>query len=362
MQRVAVMTQKTPYLIDWLTLRIPLEDSILGKNLTDRIRSCLNVVTCIDRHGVRIWSKQILDIDALRSDTPGLCWMLQGDGKHEYLTIGASPAALEHGINVFGSCDIQHCAKVLIQHAAKALEAVLPSYKQWQCRRMDITGNYALPDSASVKQALRQLTLADGGRRKATNMARGGDTVAWNPTSDLAKGKAYHKGPQMAFLEKKGLIEVSQELIELADRILRLEHTRGARWFRRLAEAGKAWYDLSIQDLEALFIEFFGRVVDGVEVKEMERHELVSLIAASNGITQGRAEAAFATYRNIRADGFEVVKDYMPERTWYLHLKYLRGAGISDADLQQGNVVQFKPVRIVLAVPVTSWEQIRKAA
>ena len=352
--------QKTSYLIDWLTLRISMGDQ-LGKALTERIRSCLNTVHCVDRHGVVLWSKQSLDVDALRSDTPGLCWMVQSDGKNEYLTIGASPASLEHGINVFGSCDIQHCAKVLIAHAAKALDAILPAVWFWQCRRVDITGNFLLPDAASVKQALRQLTLADGGRRKASNKAKGGDSVYWNGSSDLAKGKAYHKGPQMAYLCKKGLVDISEELIALADRILRLEHTRGARWFRRLSELGRNWYDLTVTELEGLFVEFFGRVVDGVEVREMGM-ELIGKIEHENGITEGRAHAAFNTYTNIRSHGFETVKGYMPKATWYLHLKYLRGAGISDADLQQGNVVQFKPVRIVLAVPVTSWEQIRRAA
>lgn len=355
------MIQKNPYLIDWLTLRIAL-GSTLGAALTARIRQCLNTVHCIDRHGEVIWSKQSLDIDALRSDTPGLCWMVQSDGKDEYLTIGGSPASLEHGLNVFGSCDMVHCANVLIRHAAKALEAILPPIQKWQCRRIDVTGNYLLPDAASVKQALRQLTLADGGRRKATNNARGGDSVYWNPTSDLAKGKAYHKGPQMAFLNKKGVLEIPEEQIELADRILRLEHTRGARWFRRLTESGRQWYSLTVEQLEALFVDFFGRIVDGVEVKDMDRYELVSRIRNTNGITEGRANAAFTTYRNIRSDGFETVKGYMPRATWQLHLKYLRGAGISDADLQQGNVVQFKPVRIVLAQPVTSWDDIRRIA
>ena len=355
------MIQNTPYLLDWMTLRIAL-GATLGAALTARIRSCLNTVRCVDRFGEILWTKQSLDVDALRSDTPGLCWMVQSDGKNEYLTIGASPASLEHGLNVFGSCDIQHCASVLINHASKALNAILPPLAMWQCRRMDITGNFLLPDSASVKQALRQLTLADGGRRKATNNARGGDSVYWNPTSDLAKGKAYHQGPQMSYLNKKGVLSVADDLIELGHRILRLEHTRGARWFRRLSESGKHWCDLTVADLEALFIDFFGRVVDGVEVKEMDREELVNRIAQCNGITQGRAESAFATYRNIRADGFEVCKGYMGRSTWQRHLKHLRAAGISDADLQQGNVVQFRPVRIVLAQPVTCWEDIRRAA
>lgn len=356
------MTKNSPLLIDWLTLRIPLGET-LGRALTDRILGCLNTVFCANSDGELVWSKKSLDIDALRSDTVGLCWMVQSDGKTEYLSIGASPASLEHGLNVFGSLDIEHCAAVLINAAQKALHAVLPSdLRFWQCQRIDITGNYQLPDAASVKQCLRQLSLADGGRRKATNKARGGDSVYWNPTSDLAKGKAYHKGPQMAYLRKKGLVSCSDELIDLADRLLRLEHTRGARFFRELRKSGKEWSDLTQGELETFFYEFFKPVTGGIEVTDMARNELVKRIQDANGITENQASAAFSTYRNIRQDGFEVVKDYLPHRTWYRHLKLLRGAGISDADLQMGNVVQFRPVRIVLAMPVTCWEDIRRAA
>jgi II/X family phage/plasmid replication protein len=355
------MTQASPYLIDWLTLRVPLGPA-LGDALTARIRESLNVITCIDSYGELVWAKKALDVDALRSDTVGLFWTVQGDGREEFLVVGGSPASVEHGINVFGGCDIVHAANVLIRHASKALCAVLPAHDRWQCRRIDITGNFALPDAAGVKQALRQLCLADGGRRKATNKQRGGDSVYWNSNSDLTKGKAYHKGPHLAFLSRKGKIDISDDLIALADRLLRLEHTRGARWFRRLAESGRNWWSLTTAELEALFLEFFGRVVDGVEVRDMDRMDLVTRIAHYNSITMGRAEAAFTTYRNIRADGFEICRGYMAPRTWYLHLKHLRAAGISDADLQQGNVIAFRPVRIVLAQPVTCWDDLRKAA
>lgn len=354
------LMQNTPYLIDWLTLRIALGGA-LGEALTDRIRSCLNVVHCISHTGEMLWQKYALDVDALRSDTPGLVWMLQSDGKQDFLVIGASPASLQFGLNVFGSCDIKACATVLIRHAAKSLHAVLPGYTSWQCRRVDITGNFALPGVSEVKQCLRQLCLADGGRRKASN-ASGGDSVYWNAKSDLTKGKAYHKGPQLAHLVKKGVLEVEPALLSLADRILRLEHTRGARWFRRLAESGRAWFDLSVSDLEALFVEFFGRVVDGVEVRDMDRHELLRLIETANATTPGRALAAYHLYVSIRTYGFEVMKESTPPRSWYRHLKMLRQAGISDADLQQGNVLQFKPVRIVLAQPVQSWDDLRRVA
>jgi len=250
-------------LIDWLTLRIGLGPS-LGNALTQRIRECCNTVHCCNSTGELVWSKKSLDIDALRSDTPGICWMMQSDGKEEYLVIGASPASLEHGLNVFGSLDVQHCARVLIERAGKALNAVLPGFRFWQCQRIDITGNYVLPDAASVKQALRQLSLADGGRRRATTKARGGDSVYWNPSSDLVKGKAYHKGPQMAYLRRKGVLDVSDDLISLGDRLLRLEHTRAARFFRELRQAGKWWWDLTKEQLTGYFMDFFGPVTGGV--------------------------------------------------------------------------------------------------
>lgn len=356
-----LLRQESPYLIDWLTLRVAVGDQ-LGQALTERIRACVNTVHCVSPAGESLWTKQALDVDALRSDTPGLVWMFQSDGRSEYLVIGASPASLEHGVNVFGSCDIVHCARVLIRAASLALCAVLPDYQSWQCRRIDVTGNFALPDGSSVRQALRQLCLADGGRRKATNHARGGDSVYWNPASDLAKGKAYHKGPQLAYLVRLGKLECSPEILELADRVLRLEHTRGARWFRRLAESGRAWWVLTVEELGGLFVDFFARLVDGVEVRDMERNELLRVIEKANGCTPGRALAAFQTYVSIRTYGWSVMREAMTHATWYRHLKMLRAVGISDADLQSGNVVQFRPVRILLARPVQSWADVRQVA
>jgi len=357
----------TAYLIDWLTLRLPLE-KIQDEALHQRVLDCLNSLRCTDADGCIVWEKQVLNVDDLRSDSVGLFWQLQSDGKRQYLVIGGSPASLEHGVNVFGEIDIQYCANVLIQAARKELQSILPALEFWQCRRIDITGNYALPDAASVKQALRQLSISEGGRRKASNDHRGGDTVYWNPSSDLTKGKAYHKGPQLRRLVRLRKIALDEAYLALADRLLRFEHTRGARWFRRLQEQGQCWYDLTCQQLIDFFTEFFGRLVDGVEVTDMERGELVEQIRRKNydkegnPITIAQAEAAFATYRNIRADGFDVAMGYISRASWYRHLKMLRNVGISDADLVSGNVVQFRPVRVVLAQAVGSWDELRRAA
>lgn len=348
-------------LIDWLTLRFPLGRE-LGLSLTERIRDCMGFVVCTDADGVEKWRKSKLDVDALRSDTRGLMWQVQGDGKETYLTIGGSPASLMRGVNVFGSMDIQLCAETIIRTAQRALGAILPAADRWQCRRIDITGNYDLRSAANVKQALRALLATDGVRRKATSHKRGGDSVYWSPTSDLTKGKAYHKGPQLERLWRQGEKKISEEMIQLANRLLRLELTHGARWFRRLEEKGLRWLDLTREKLGELHTEFFGRMVGEIEVREMEQESMEKKLAEANAISQGRARAAYSTWLRIKDRGFEVTRESMPRATFYLHLKYLRGAGVSDGELCAGNVVPLAKVRILLASPVSSWEQLREAA
>lgn len=348
-------------LIDWLTLRLPLSKK-LASHIQAKVQGCLGRIQCYSPDGELTWEKNHLDIDKLRSDTVGLLWQVQSDGKELYLVIGGSPASVSNGLNVFGSLDIRDGANTLLRVGCRALRAVLPSLEHWQCRRIDITGNYLLPDFDSVKQALRMLMVSDGSRRKACNPEKGGDTVAWNWSSDISKGKAYHKGPQIAYLVRKGKVQATQEQVEAANRLLRLEGTKGARWWRRFEEKGGQWWKLTAWELWQLFKEFFSKIVEGVEVKDMDRDQVVKLIRDSNGISQGRAEAAFTTLRNIQADGFETVKGYMAPSTWGLHLKHLRAAGFADGQMTTAKIIPIRPVRIVLAEPVGSWADIMRAA
>lgn len=350
-------------LIDWLTLRVPLDER-LSSVVRDKVRACLGRIYCYDPDGVLTWEKNTLDVDKLRSDTVGLLWQVQGDGKRQYLVIAGSPAAVTNGLNVFGSLDIRAGANALIRVACRALRAVLPPLEQWQCRRIDITGNYVLPDAACVKDALRTLLASDGARRHAQTMK--GDTVGWGVGSDISKGKAYHKGPQVRWLMKKGKAQASEEQLGLMDRLLRLEHTKGSRWWRRFEEKGGKWWQLTGWELWQEFKGFFSGLVQGVEVKDMNREETIKAILKANDITEGRAAAAWMTFKNIREEGFDVVKHYTAKATFYRHLKYLRAAGFTDSDLTTAklasNVVQFRRVQIVLAQPVGSWDDIRRAA
>lgn len=355
---ISIQPSANGLLIDWLTLRCPIV--CLGDAVQQKLLQCMDTVTSVDSDGEVRWQKKHLDLEKLRSDSPGLFWTVQSDGKADYLVAAGSPASLHFGVNVFGSLDIRANADVLRHTAQKALGAILPPLSVWQCRRIDITGNYALPDEGSVKQALRALLNTDGVRRKASSHAKGGDSVYWSPTSDLRKGKAYHKGPHLRMMARRREdYPITLEQLELADRLLRLEHTLGARWFRRLQ---MKWQDITEEQLQGIFNDYFEPLTGGLEVKDMGRYEIVQLIQEKNGCTEGLALSAFTTYRNIKADGFEETKASMRRSNWFKHLKLLRTAGFTDAQLCAGNVIPFQSVRIILAQPVANWEQLRRTA
>lgn len=346
-------------MIDWLTMRIPVGPS-LGPALHERIMASMGRVIGYSPDGERTWIKNVLDLDDLRSDTPGLFWQLQGDAEgRSMLVIGASPASLEHGINVFGSDDIRHCAAVLLHYASISLTAILPPAEHWQCRRIDVTENYALPGFREVKSALRILMASDASRAKASTMK--GDTVGWNVGSDLRAGKAYHKGPQLAFLARKGLSAATQYQIDLADRLLRLELKLGSRWLRQFEdskhfpELAGNWLALSPDHLMTEHSQYFGRFFGAVEVSDMTQL-LVRLEAVSP--TPGIALASHKTWALIKSIGFESTKLSMPHRTFMRHMKYLRLAGLSDSDLCAGNILPFRRHNVILNEPVRSWRDL----
>lgn len=352
-------------MIDWMTLRYPLAQ--LPEAIRDRIRGALGSIIMFGPDGCSKWEKAVLDFEALRSDTPGLCWTVTGNADGEQmLTIGASPAFLAHGNNVFGSSCPRESAGVLVKFAQRCLKAILPAPHAWECRRIDVTENYALGSVREVKQFLRQLMTADAGRAKATS--GGGDSVYWNKGSDLRKGKAYAKGPQLRHLVAKQKVEISDDLIELCDRLARLELTLGSRWFRRLQEDGRNWWDLTAQDLQEQHEQYFSRFVGKQEVTDMGTllEELEKVTVTKNGVqvvvTKSQALAAHRTWALIKAIGYELARDSIPRTTWFRHLSMLRSAGLSDADIGAGNVLPFRRREICIAQPVRSWAELRAAA
>jgi len=361
-------------MIDWLTMRHPI-NSAIGPAVQEKLLQHLGRMVLIGPDGVKQWEKPSLDVEALRSDTPGLFWTVQGNGEGQtMLVIGASPASIEHGVNVFGSDDIRHCGEVLVRFASEALGSILPAVSRWECRRIDVTHNYDMGTAPKVKQALRYLMATDSARRKASNDSRGGDSVYWSKTSDLRSGKAYHKGPQLDFLVRKNKTEATQEQIDLSNRLLRLELKLGSRWFRRM-EAGQIsgmpthWLDLTPDLLNAQHEEFFTAFIGRIEVNDMTTLQLRCEEAATTikrtkeaYCSPRQGYMAYRTWTAIRQDGYDHIKGSMPKSTWSLHLRILRAAGISDADLCAGNVIPFRRTVLELSRPVASWDELRRAA
>lgn len=346
-------------LIDWLTLRFPIGDQ-LGAHLHQKVLDCMGMMVCSNGYGEIMWKKAVPDWDALRSDSQGLFWSITCDGNSQaYITIGASPASLANqGVNVFGSLSVKEAAQTLIRCASLALESVLPSWDKWDCRRIDITANYDMGSAAQVKQALRLLLGTDAPRRRTNSDRKGGDSVYWNPTSPLRAGKAYHKGAHLRYQAKKGNIVFDDLLFQLADRLLRLELKLGSAWFRRHAPN---WREFTPEFLAAEHFNFFSSLIGGSDVEVSDMGTLL-LELEKVAPTKGRALAAHRTWALIKSIGYTQTKESMPKSTFTDHLRYLKAAGLSSADLCAGVVIPFRRKTLILGNPVLSWDELRKAA
>lgn len=348
-------------LIDWITLRFPLSDA-LGVTLNEKIRNSMGHIVKVSPDGEIVWDKLTPDWEAIRSDSLGLYWSITADGNStRYVTIGASPSSLQNGgINVFGSLSISEAAKTIVNTASLALGAILPSWEQWDCKRLDITANYDLGNSAQVKQALRLLLGTDSPRRKTNSDKRGGDSVYWNPTSTLRASKAYHKGAHLRYQLKKGNIVIDEETLSLADRLLRLELMLGSMWFRRLRDAKKDWKELSELDLQKMHFNYFDSLIGSGKIEVTDMENILKQLE-QHAPTMGQAKAAFGTYALIRQLGYEQAKSTVQPRSFFRHVALLKQAGLSQSQLCNTNVVQFKMKPIVLGSPVLSWDELRAA-
>jgi II/X family phage/plasmid replication protein len=341
-------------MIDWLTLRTPVTHFLEG-HLFEQFHKFVGVMTVTNGEGEVVRSKPVFDVDMVRSDSQGIYWQISSNGKERYLIVGASPASLEHSNNVFGSDDIKHCSEVILRHASIALGIIVPPPSAWECRRIDITHNYLLDSHDQVKQALRELRQGDGVRQKAS--VPKGDSVYWGQGSDMIGAKAYDKGAQIEqMLKKKKFTDLTQQQLDISKRLLRLELSLKRRWFDRHTQH---YLTFTTAQLNALHTEYFGQFIGRQEVTDMGHLlELLNEVASS----KGHALAAHRTWALIKAIGYEQTRSSMPHSTFCRHQKLLKMAGLSHADLQSANVLQFRRKTIDICEPVHSWHELLKAA
>jgi II/X family phage/plasmid replication protein len=339
-------------LIDWLTLRTPISDiqeadllALMPYLATLEVKNALT--------GEILKSKLVIDIDSVRSDFSGMVWSISSNGSTKYLNIGASPASLEHGSNLFGSFDYQYCKQILLNHARKVLKGVMLFNDGWHCRRLDATQNYFLQTNYQVKDALHILRSSDGVRQKATVQA--GDSVYWGYTSKYRSGKAYDKWAQAIELnrkaEKAGKPAIyTLEQLEIMRSILRLELKLGRQFFDEHADESILTHEFLQREHE----EFFNKFIGNAEVTDMDSlYKSLQQTAPSSG----RARAAYDTYLRVKQLGYEFTRESMSRSTFMLHKKYLLAAGLSESDLKSSNIIELRKRKINLE-PVYSWSHL----
>lgn len=375
-------------MIDWMTLRIPLQDFLGSDQIIEKFGDFLGMQCTYDSKGELIREKVVFDIDKLRSDEVGMFWQVQNNGKQDFLLIAGSPASVELGTNVFGSSNVMNCANVLHKTATKALSIILPPVHKWQCMRLDFTFNYLLDSNAQVKQALRELRGGHGARQKMTNDH--GDTLIIGAKSKMISGVIYDKGTQLKQLIKK-LHKQSKPIpydsweVDIISRLLRFELRLKRQWFEKLnhkydlahfSHSGankkqslknyhdyhtntQPWTELTEQDLIDKHFNYFSPFTGGIGVTDMGTliQNLKNL-----GLSEGRARSAYQTYALIKMMGYEQAKQSLNENTFYKHQSQLIRAGLTHTDLQnpdtENNVVSFRRKKIELTTPVSNWSEL----
>lgn len=359
-------------LIDWLTLRTPISD-IQESDLLELLPYMAKVEVRSALNDELLKSKLVIDIDSVRSDFQGMVWSITSNGKEKFLNIGASPAFLEFGRNIFGSLNYQHCKKVLIDYAKRVLPSVLLFSSEWLPRRIDITQNYSMQSHYQVKEALHILRSCDGTRQKATTRS---DSVYWGAGSSYRQGKAYDKYTQSielnriaSKLNKSALYD--QNELDLLRPIIRLEMSLGRQFFdehlKKLVHDEKTGFKkyqgesfITEQFLINQHNDFFGQFIGLGEVTDMdELMQKLKDIAPSDGL----ARSSYDTYLRIKSNGYEFTKASMSKASFFRHTRYLKLAGLTQSDLTSAMIVPLKKRRIDLN-PVDTWQQLqeRKAA
>ena len=341
-------------LIDWLTLRHQITD-LEEQSLYPLMPylATLTVRRAIDDEVLK--TKLVVDVDQVRSDFQGMVWSISSNGKDKYLNIGASPAFLANGNNLFGSDDYQACKIELIRYAQKVFKGALVLSSNWHPRRIDITQNYLMQSNQQVKEALYILRSSDGIRQKAT--VRAGDTVYFGAGSHFIFGKAYDKFAQAVELCKKSAkqlkpIPYSHYQLSLIDRILRLELTLGRQFFDEHSDEEILTPTFLAEKHETFFRKFIG----DSEVYDMDSlyQRLIETCPSA-----GRAQAAYDTYLRIKDRGYAFAEQTMSRATFLRHRKYLIEAGLSISDLKSARIVELRKRRIDMQ-PVQSWEHLEQ--
>lgn len=342
-------------LIDWISASLTREQIGESKwvhleGLTDRIiRMCPK--TGEVRYQSAAW-------DQIRSDSHQV--MVQVSGSH--LRMQGSPARVcGDGDTVFGSgpsrvLDLVGCVERMARFVGSIAGVDLGIHPMsWRVSRVDVTGNLALGDAAEVRQALSILRDCEGGRYRVSQQS--GDTVYWGGKSGHRRGKAYAKGPHLSHLRSQPTYtgrDYTGTEITSAGRLLRLELTLGRKFWQQKDEP---WFETTGGELAELWENYWGQMIGDADMKTESD---VKQRIFEQAKTEGQGRAAYGMWLLIQSEGWEKAREATARTTWYRNLKILRAAGLGDADISAGRVVQLRR-KVLDAQLVESWAELEAA-
>ena len=277
----------------------------------------------------------------------GLAWSYGTE-----LTIAGSPASVVSDNNVFGTLCVVEGFRMMVHFFQHHMGVALPlNPSLWTCSRIDVTQNYDLGGQIAVAQALDYLRFAT---TRGNNTERKHSTVYWNKSSSMRAGKAYNKFLHAINLTKKNQAHYTPQELKACENILRLELKLGRKWFHKQT---KQWHHFTPQDLLNEHHDFFRHLANEIEVPTMDSL-LDKLISVAP--TEAQAKSAFSYYCTIMNLGSEVARQTTTKSTHYRHVKNLKLAGLTSADLRSGQILSFRP-RVITMNPVNSWSEIKVA-
>ena len=327
-------------MIDWLTF------SIDASNLSPQIRELLDLnserLVKISPDGDIAWESR--PIERLRSDMNGLSYKYGSS-----LMIMGSPASVVSPNNVFGTSCLMQGFNDMISFFDHHISTSLPRDPLlWSCSRIDVTQNYDLGGQIAVNQFL---DYASKVTTRGDNVERKHSTVYWNKSSSLRAGKAYNKYQHARKLTKKNQAYYTREQLKKTEHLLRLELKLGRKW---LFKQNLHWSQLTENHLQTQHTDFFKDIINDIEVPTMDTL-LEKLIEVSP--TEGQAKSALDYFYRIKSMGSKTARAMTTDRTHYRHVKNLKMAGLTTADITSGEIHYFRP-RTITMRPVNDWSQI----
>ncbi len=277
-----------------------------------------------------------------------------------YVEIKASPAKLMQGHNVFGSSDFYDCSMVMLELLCDSYPELfnLLDHVSWSLVQIDITYASRAKNNQEARAFINALQNVSYGHTKSRT---GYDGTAYfgKKNSRLKKIKVYHKAAEVAETVKKNeksanaqaLAQIyTDSLLNFADGMIRWEVSLYHRYFERLGITTNLkeifqtnafsptylqnYWRLATSDLFTALKGQSMKIINDDVVKKALRLKFSKISEKTGKTSTVFADSVFRTYRNIRRDGWELVREEMHIRNFQKHVKAICECGVSRAALQ----------------------------